>query len=144
MEFKSGIIIALTNVHTKVSLEPAGDKQHTVRRNTELTHIWNLCVLQRPYIQVATPNKDIYLYYFSFKISRINCPTVVWVKYIIFRVDISVKILHIIHMALNDCIVLSESNIHLSIYPIRYMQDRHPIGKLIITVQDQHNKFSTY
>ena len=26
MDLKSGIIIALANVHTKVSLEPAGDK----------------------------------------------------------------------------------------------------------------------
>ena len=27
MELNSGIIIAFPNVHTKVSLEPAGDKQ---------------------------------------------------------------------------------------------------------------------
>ena len=30
MELNSGIIIALTNIHTKVLLEPAGDKQTQV------------------------------------------------------------------------------------------------------------------
>ena len=34
MELNSGIIIVLPNVHTKVSLEPAGDKQ------TQVDGIW--------------------------------------------------------------------------------------------------------
>ena len=56
----------------------------------------------------------------------------------LFQVDVSVEILHVIHMTLKDCIVFSESKHPPIIIPICYVRERNPIRELISTVYDQH------
>ena len=91
------------------------------------------------YVKIQNPiQRYPYRYYFNYEIISKNCLAVGWVRVKHFLVDVSVEILHVIHMALKDCIRFSESEHPYIISPIDYVQERNTICELISTVYDQH------
>ena len=108
MELNSGIIIAISNVHNKVSLEPACYKQHTSRRNTEL----NTCGIRVP-SNVPTYKAQHPIQIYTFILYLQNNQEKMYSRSLgtdfFFKQTYPFERLYIIHMNLNYCIIFIAS-----------------------------------